>query len=68
MSAWQPIETAPKDGREIILFFPTYKENQIAVYRYNEDGPLAWEGIGGWSDVEGEDAPTYWMPLPEAPQ
>lgn len=64
---WKPIETAPKDGREIILFFPTYNENQIAVYRYNEDGELAWEGIGGWSDVEGEYAPTHWMPLPPAP-
>lgn len=72
MSEWQPIETAPKDGTEIALWFPI------------PDGGLPYGGeaamnaacicIGKWDeilddwDVEHiDDEATHWMPLPPWP-
>jgi len=74
---WQPIETAPKDGTAILLFFPS----QDVVIR----GCWAWQGEGDWESgiqdfqdwgtdddlVINDDpynGPTHWMPLPEPPK
>ena len=55
MSEWQPIETAPKDGKLILLWVPG-----------KEYGLMKWEGI--WDDrLHGCRGPTHWMPLPEPP-
>ncbi len=71
---WQPIETAPKDGRGIIVIDMTAKTP--------EAGMGYWAG-NVWSCVdptpgEGIDlatiqaitwvSPTHWMPLPPAPE
>ena len=76
---WQPIETAPKDGRWILLYannrqFEKYRCS-IAVAKWH-----TWNGYGadeiGWyvSDENCHEFtrevhdPTHWMPLPEPPQ
>jgi len=73
---WQSIETAPKDGTDILLYFP----HRDLVIR----GSWGWQGEGDWeadladwcdwnTDEEiviQEDpdyAPTHWMPLPTPP-
>lgn len=64
MSEWQPIETAPQDGTEVLLHCA---EGDINV--------AYWDGTW-WADtIEGGDVtrrgsgePTHWMPLPEPPQ
>ena len=69
LTEWQPIETAPKDGRRVLL----------ARHRWTFEG--SWcephEGRAGWYPIstveewqmreEGPVAVSHWMPLPEPP-
>lgn len=60
MSEWQPIETAPKDGSNILAFFPDLGQ-MVASYNKHDDVNNA----GGWAvgfDNYG-DPPTHWKPL-----
>ena len=63
MSEWQPIETAPKDGRESLCW--TKECGQVVLYwdDFNHDEPR-------WSNGFDDDqiTPTHWMPLPKPPQ
>lgn len=54
---WEPINTAPKDGRKIRLgWLPNWPELEyVVVSHWNRH---VWSGY--WT-------PTHWMPLPEAP-
>ena len=60
---WQPIETAPKDGTDVIAGHP---DGSIDV--------LSWLEVKnnrqGWTDGEyfALSWPTHWMPLPAAPK
>lgn len=77
MSEWQPIETAPEDGKTAVLI---YGEGllrtgyMMAVAAYvpvdRQDSEIRWwhvdDGKFGPYPVRGP-APTHWMPLPEPP-
>ena len=78
---WQPIETAPQDGTEIIGMASKYKE--VFLCRYWSGEQIAeHEGFGvaddymdGWylvNDCYSEACPDYWghysAPLPTPPQ
>jgi hypothetical protein len=56
-SNWQPIETAPKDGK-ILAYDPDFGL-QVMVF---SDG-FWWDTI----DSILKTIPTHWMPLPEPP-
>lgn len=66
---WQPIETAPKDGREILVY---------GIWTGEIYGPDAMPSIGvafsGSLELTLGDAyscgcdATHWMPLPEPPK
>ncbi len=72
---WKPIETAPKDGTKIDLWYPHGIGRVIDSY---------WHSIQAWGRDEQIPAdegdpteiafvtlgcePTHWMPLPEPPQ
>ena len=66
---WQPIDTAPKNGSPILVFWNYVLDGKswtcYAITRWDEQ---AHE----WTDVEDSDdyfsEPTHWMPLPEPPQ
>lgn len=55
-NGWQPIETAPKDGRELILLLTTSRFPQVACSN-------TWWTAG----FSAECKPTHWMPIPAAP-
>lgn len=58
---WQPIETAPKDGTEILLF----SNGDVGVCYWRNDKVMT-----GWTWGLGKRfrVPTHWMPLPAAPR
>lgn len=78
---WEPIETAPKDGRELIghrsdqgqfVFRWAWAEefvpkdlNGDPTEHYDEDFAWWWHDRWGW--MEGEETPTHWRPLPTPP-
>ena len=71
MSEWQPIETAPKDGREILL----YDGDRVTFGGYlnaqsqGVEPQAEHETFCGWWSVSGsDDVFTHWMPLPEPPK
>ena len=80
---WQPIETAPKDGRVLLLgYFNSHGKwrSLRGEWVSREDIDENWEdpetGTPGWyeNSVENDDipnlwytTPAYWMPLPEPP-
>ena len=73
---WQPIETAPKGERTMLLLYrPTaYEWGKVAPGMYNPDQYAKkprpywemWLKIGGTRESR-DWVPTHWMPLPEAP-
>jgi len=60
---WQPIETAPKDGTEIMC----------ALYLWNDESKgygyelVSWDGEEWCSEDNAIYPPTHWMPLPSPP-
>jgi hypothetical protein len=74
-STWQPIETAPLDGTDVLLFFPLEGLNHkhspqviIASWRplgrYGHSWVFQNRAVRGYSS---EYLPTHWQPLPAPP-
>lgn len=63
-SPWRPIETAPKDGTDLLLVGGGGRVlNRAYIGRwYRHSKPEYWMMMGG-----GECFPTDWQPLPEPP-
>src|SRR5687768_13540481 len=65
MDRWQPINTAPRDGRTILAYLPA----NAGLPTRQDVVAICW--ATGWTtaysgarlDIE----PTYWMPLPRPP-
>ena len=64
MTGWQPIDTAPRDGRNILLRSErgvTYG-GWISAWNRNED----YSDYEGWWSVDCSEEPfSHWMPVPE---
>ena len=65
MDKWQPINTAPCDGRTILAYLPANagqptRQDVVAI---------CW--AAGWTTAYSgaclDIKPTYWMPLPDPP-
>ena len=78
---WQPIETAPKDGTPILVFFnkPSLQVQQVFWGRAAWDDRPATPEDGIWCVDDNKHGPyalrgysdgddTHWMPLPAPPQ
>lgn len=62
MSEWQPIETAPKDGTEVLVYAAEDHYITKAEFFDNHWRELSYEGYGQYL------YPTYWMPIPDPPR
>lgn len=73
--AWQPIETAPKDGTPFLAYLPHDRFPAVCLWQaYSQDEADEIGDSGYWAfgeeligDVEGQAVVTHWMPLPEPP-
>lgn len=61
VSAWQPIETAPKDCRDVLCYVNGIGMGQMVLY-WN-DGYWREKANGMGLKIE----PTHWQPLPAPP-
>ena len=59
---WQAIETAPKDGTNILVVCSDYPEMTVAYY-INSKNKLKRGWFSGYVPLN----PTQWIPLPELP-
>jgi len=80
---WQPIETAPRDGTEILgwrrdcgVLVVKYTsaaaflpDNEIEQLTEEEADAMDWFCADFWQGerLEGIELPTHWMPLPDEP-
>lgn len=67
---WQPIETAPRDGTDVLLFVPWKGKDVMAVGWWAQAIGGHWCLAGGVeidTDIFDYADPTYWMPLPDPP-
>ena len=60
LNQWQPIESAPK-GQKLILLDPVFDE---CIGRFVVDGEYWITALPGCVIIH----PTHWMPLPELPE
>jgi hypothetical protein len=63
---WQPIETAPKDGTEVLIFQRIKDQGEKDLLHL---AVASWEG-SYWDDridMPPWPKPTHWMPLPDPP-
>ncbi len=60
--AWQPIDTAPKDGTEVLVYI---RRKVIRLGWYFAPSSRTF----GWRDENSRKiSPTHWMPLPSPPE
>ena len=70
---WQPIETAPKDGTDILICDMTAQTPRCDLVHWNQGwigcSSTTLEYIGTYLSASvGFYMPTHWMPLPEPPK
>lgn len=59
---WQPIESAPKNGTEVLLWHGRTAVGSYVVDSIMPEWRNRWVCLGGYIAD-----PTHWMPLPESP-
>jgi len=77
ITGWQPIETAPKDGTEVVLYNGKVGNGAFVEVTYGiceEDGDEKafsfcndWSGLDHYFTPPCAPQPTHWMPLPTPP-
>lgn len=70
MSEWQPIETAPKDGRTRVIWWIDFKDTTtkprafIGYWKKDVKGFCVTDGDNAWH----ERGAVAWMSLPSPPK
>lgn len=72
---WQSIETAPKDGTAVDVYFPIRSVGDALLYGSGRMTGWSYED-GKWGPADGglsrlfatDGSPSHWMPIPEPPK
>lgn len=65
---WRPIETAPKDGTDVLLHVDWQPLTVIGFYGTRTEDEATWRVAWDHAAVrDGYDEPTHWQPLPAPP-
>lgn len=74
---WQPIDTAPKDGTYILLYYPAWPSTlwighywitETFIHGKSNGRHEKWYATGmAMSGSKSDPEPTHWQPLPEPP-
>ena len=77
LTSWNPIETAPKDGTDVLVMYMNI-DTQIVHNAFWLSDEGCNDNIVGWWTYEHSEAsrillddwmtPTHWMPLPTPPE
>lgn len=73
---WQPIETAPKDGTDVLLFFPHMKKCGVWIGHFVDAEDFEYGKRVSkrqyWSintfSFNSSPVPSHWMPIPPEPE
>jgi hypothetical protein len=68
--AWQPIATAPKDGRCVLAWRPDWERPAWVRWIFNHRvGRESWNDAEEWDDSCDlqDEPPTHWIELPSLP-
>lgn len=61
-ATWLPIESAPKDGSELLVTSPMWYRPCFCFW---------WNQVGQWYDLKSREPhvtpPTHWLPIPPIP-
>lgn len=70
MNGWKPIETAPRNGMRVLLYWRTcHGMSFTGRYTYDEKTDReGWRCDGDQVIPRNQDDCTHWMPLPEPPK
>lgn len=65
---WKPIDTAPKDGTQVLSFEPNKNISQFTPEKGWIESIRFRKELEVWEDDEGNRLnPTHWQPLPDPP-
>jgi len=71
---WQPIKTAPIDGRQILLSINRPQTSSDGGTEYKQSFVISrfCDWTNRWTEINygkyWEDIPTHWIPLPQPPK
>lgn len=65
-NGWRPIETAPKDGRNVLLVIPNSGIPFVGYWNRRLGWRVTWDG----TLIDGNlyEAPTHWQGIPLPPE
>ncbi len=64
---WQPIETAPKDGKPVLGWAKSFTYPCVFQWQTEDDNADCVEGWYVYGVEHATAEPTRWMPLPKPP-
>ena len=67
MSKWQPIYSAPKNKKRVLIFSEKRGVRVARFYYENSDGTVWYDMMVGGGPMTIFYDVTHWMPLPAAP-